>query len=691
MNIEILQPGKMVNGGHNALRALPENVSLLDLLVRESIQNSLDAGKDNQVNVNFVIGSFNPECFNSNFEGIKDKLNELYIGDSFQFLAIKDWGTYGLTGPTRTQDIKTEDKGNFYKLIYSFGENQTKEAAGGSRGVGKTIFSRIGMGLVIYYSRIKVGDGDSDIYESRLIACLIESEKSQNKLLSSSQTGIAWWGKQEGESSEVVPLTDEVEIASFLKTFGLKPYFEKETGTTIIIPYIDDQRLLSNAVREDVEDDKRRCYWYNTLNKYIKIAIQRWYYPRLINKHYNGKSLSVSINDTQLEKLEPVFGLMQALYNRASKGTAQLNDNDDFINRFNVENPNNQVESCLLPIEIGPGRILAGHVAAIVASKATLRMLPPDNNSSPFECFDLHPNSENENMPLLAFTRKPGMIVAYVQKKGKDGTWLADVPSKKNDYILAQFVLNSNCYPNNLGMSLEEYVRTGELGDHNEWIDQSINGKKQTIIDRIKKRCAKALKGQYEDRQDISQEELHDGGHGRELAGILMPPIGYGSAPRQLGGTHPGTRPNPRLRRSAKAELIDTKYNGDSIVLYYSLTQLTNVKEFSAQLKISAEGEDIDYCKYEEMFLNNPFELEQVDLYLSAGQRYQINVDKENDFIDNSDLEMNFSTTDNAACYSSNIKLHRTQIEAKMNLTLKLFDKGVSPHIVFVFKLNENE
>lgn len=699
MNIEILKPGKMVNGGHNALRALPENVSLLDLLVRESIQNSLDAGKDNQVNVNFLLGSFNSKCFNANFEGVYKRLNQLFNGDSYQFLAIKDWGTHGLTGPTRTQDLQPgADKGNFYKLIYSFGENQTNEAAGGSRGVGKTIFSRIGIGLVVYYSRINQGDG----YESRLIACLIESEKSENRLLSTSPTGIAWWGKCEDtdKGSEVVPITDEKEIKPFLSTFNIEPYCGQETGTTIIIPYIDEQKLLSNLVRDDVEGERNRNYWHNKLSAYIKIAVQRWYYPRLINNHYAGRLLSVSIDNSKIDKLEPVFGLMQALYNRAACGLTTINDENDFINRFNTEYPNNEVECSVLPVEIGTGKMRVGYVASLIASKAMLGMLPPDNNSSPFEYFDLRPNSDNENLnlPLLAFTRKPGMIVAYVQKKGEDGMWLADVPSQKDDYLLSQFVLESSCYPSNLGMTLEEYVRTGELGDHNEWIDQSINGKKQTIIERIKKRCAKALKGQYEERQEKELEGLHDGGHGRELAGILMPPIGYGNAPRNDGGHGPGSGgdgPGQRPRRGrVHEELIDTIYNGDSVILRYSLVGQSKIESFKVEFLISEEGKGITLPEYEEMFLNKPFELVQSEIVLSTGQCYCLSVEDEIDRISDGILEMEFICNYNSVdttCYSFYVKFKNNEAQnnvkvKEVKLTLKLEDKGVCPIVKFDIK-----
>jgi hypothetical protein len=59
------------------------------------------------------------------------------------------------------------------------GKNQEADGAGGSWGLGKTSFFRLGIGIVIYYTRVEIENG----YEERLIASLIESPKQKNRLL----------------------------------------------------------------------------------------------------------------------------------------------------------------------------------------------------------------------------------------------------------------------------------------------------------------------------------------------------------------------------------------------------------------------------------------------------------------------------------------------------------------------------
>lgn len=61
MKIEIAVPGRMTQSGSSLLKLIQNNnMPILDLLVRESIQNSLDAknDKDEFVAVDFLTGKF---------------------------------------------------------------------------------------------------------------------------------------------------------------------------------------------------------------------------------------------------------------------------------------------------------------------------------------------------------------------------------------------------------------------------------------------------------------------------------------------------------------------------------------------------------------------------------------------------------------------------------------------------------
>ena len=288
MEIEIAEHGRMTESGSSLLRLIQNNnIPLLDLLVRESVQNSLDAAKEKakSVKVDFVTGKFDASALNAHFDSITQKLDKKYPSayGEYDFIQIRDSDTNGLTGPVSYNDVENNQFGNLLKLVYEICKPQQNEGAGGSWGLGKTVYFRMGTGLVIYYSRINQDGRNTE----RMAACMVEDETKSNAILPSKgklKRGIAWWGKAT-EKNHTVPLEDSQEIKEILDIFGIKPYTGSETGTTIIIPYIDPERLLSDVYALN-EEDTDRPYWTRRISDYINVAIQRWYAPRIRNSSY---------------------------------------------------------------------------------------------------------------------------------------------------------------------------------------------------------------------------------------------------------------------------------------------------------------------------------------------------------------------------------------------------------------------
>ena len=136
MRIEIAQHGRMSESGSSLLRLIQnQDMPLLDLLVREAIQNSLDAANGKAfVNVDFSVKPFESKALSRQLEGITEKLDQRFSGKSYDSLIISDSNTVGLTGPVRYEDVRGQDFGNCLKLIYEICKPQTNEGAGGSSG-----------------------------------------------------------------------------------------------------------------------------------------------------------------------------------------------------------------------------------------------------------------------------------------------------------------------------------------------------------------------------------------------------------------------------------------------------------------------------------------------------------------------------------------------------------------------------
>ena len=197
MKIEIAEPGRMTQSGSSLLKLIQNNnMPILDLLVRESIQNSLDAKneKDPYVTVEFYTGQFDKKILNSELEGITDALNERFWKQNYNYIAVRDSNTVGLTGKLHYDEVIDNQYGNLLKLIYEISKPQEMEGAGGSWGLGKTVYFRVGIGLVIYYSRIINECGE---FESRLAASFVENEMFDDSIIPAlsgkSKRCIAWW------------------------------------------------------------------------------------------------------------------------------------------------------------------------------------------------------------------------------------------------------------------------------------------------------------------------------------------------------------------------------------------------------------------------------------------------------------------------------------------------------------------
>ena len=217
------------------LRALQGNG--LDILVRESIQNSLDAAgsKAAPVKVDFSIKEIAKRNVIGQFdESTQEKLNGEFKNDgSCQILLIKDTVTTGLTGDRHDENSK------IYKLVYDIGRAQSDKAAGGSWGLGKTIYSNMGLGIVGFFTQTK--ESRNEVSQKLIFAGLEDETKDLAERFTNSPSGIAWWGDKNGD-----PITNQAKIKNLLKNFGSPSFDAGDTGTIIIIPFFgrSDSSLL---------------------------------------------------------------------------------------------------------------------------------------------------------------------------------------------------------------------------------------------------------------------------------------------------------------------------------------------------------------------------------------------------------------------------------------------------------------
>lgn len=557
MKIEIAEHGRMTESGSSLLRLIQnQSMPLLDLLVREAVQNSLDATnkKDPSVKVDISVRDFQAKELNRNFDSIQHALNSKFPSNQlYKCIVIRDSNTFGLTGPVRYNDMVNNEFGNLLKLVYEICKPQQNEGAGGSWGLGKTIYFRVGIGLVIYYSRIF----QNGKYVSRLAACLVEDETRADSIIPSRggvKRGIAWWGDNDGKN-RTVPIQNEREIQRLLSVFNIPPYTEKETGTTVIIPYINQENLLHEVYAKN-EDAEHKPYWTSNIESYISVAIQRWYAPRFLNTQYSyGAYLSPSVNGKKLSvaKMLPLFRVIRELYILSCERIIE----DSFIEESGASAI---IERINVREVFIPGTSCAGKLAFLKITKEQLLMVAPQNNKSPYQQITncIAPMEEGKNTPIIMFTRRPGMIVGY----DFSGIWTHRMPyTNENEFIIGLFVANSSNKMKNIvdfrtheEITLEEYIRQGEKADHASWTDRNISGTNPRVISKIQNGVIKKISQKFKEK-DLDITEKKNIGLGHALANILLPSSDFGRQP--IIPTPPTPKPTPFVR-SKKTKLTVT-------------------------------------------------------------------------------------------------------------------------------------
>lgn len=637
MKLEIAKMGRMAQTGSSLLRLIQnDHTPILDLLIRESVQNSIDASKEDSKWVGYDISTkeFVKSKATSHFEGISEKLNAKFANERQKSIVIRDYNTTGLTGPIHQEYVKENDFGNLLKLIYEISKPQEKIGAGGSWGLGKTIYFRVGIGLVVYYSRIKKDDGT---YASRLAACLVEDETREDRLLPEEgnlRRGIAWWGQSHNDDS-TKPITDEGEIRKILQDFNVPEYRGDETGTTVIIPFINEETIIPKR------DNDAPLWWHTSVEHYLYIALQRWYSPKIDNNHYPyGAYLKASVNGEIItrDKLEPVFSIINTLYTFAAT--------DKWVSNNYLKQDMVNVEEIKLHRTLQ--HIVAGRVAFTKVDRDTLKMGVPDNKKSPFEYLELGETGET-NPPIVLYLRKPGMIVSYeTESKWTNGVENTD----KDEYIIAVFVPKSEnlVTASNANISLDEYLRQGEKADHSSWDDIILGGRKHTIVERIQKGVSKSIRQVYSDTEK-DENTTRSGALSKALAKVLLPPVGFGTAPggktkRPTRGTTGG-----RNNKKGKLQVRNTEFGRDNTLkLDFYIDLPSNVCYVDIDLQVESEGA--------KRYRGNEWEKES-----EVGVPFPVEIVGLSLFNENSDIEYTI------------IKTERFQVSDKIRIYTKDIDK----------------
>ncbi len=266
------QKDEIIHASHEAeFFDLEEN---LEAIVREAVQNSMDATseKNPMVTVRFVYGR-TPGDLSSLFSGMEKHLHGVGklshdLGSSgFEFLAIEDFETTGLTGSTSKDSIDA-DNGNFFNFWWFDGSTRKGIEKGGRWGIGKYSFFEA--------SKVKTFWGISvtepDFHPNLMGRVLLKPHKIENRRFTSD-------GIYSGINYE--PIQQEDTINLFYDSFNLNR--GKLPGFSLIIPYPVDSISNSERIAEDILTTVLKHYLYSIVAGKLKVVIDTFFNANYIH------------------------------------------------------------------------------------------------------------------------------------------------------------------------------------------------------------------------------------------------------------------------------------------------------------------------------------------------------------------------------------------------------------------------
>jgi hypothetical protein len=233
----------------------PEVLTDISSLVRESIQNSIDARVDSTapVIVKFTIGTLDGAASAPFFSGLQAHLSSVFEGpnapavnNQVRFLALEDFNTTGLAGDTRidTAPLGQEAGSSYTYFIHVEGASNKGEGKKGKWGVGKIVFQKLSAikTFFVYTERPleSAPDGETRLWVGQSI---LKFHNIGGKTFQPD----GWFAKINADQV-FAPYTG-AEADTLASSWGISR--SNEPGLSVVIPYIPTTVQIS-AIRDSI-------------------------------------------------------------------------------------------------------------------------------------------------------------------------------------------------------------------------------------------------------------------------------------------------------------------------------------------------------------------------------------------------------------------------------------------------------
>ena len=281
-----------------------DDVQLSETIVRESIQNSLDAAIDDPSDIKVSFRWLNksdglePDFFNQIFEEQLKHAKEAGLDiDSVDFenptaLIIEDFGTKGLTG-----NIKEKDDDNFSDFWRRHGKSHKTGKSRGRWGLGKLVYSTTSQLGAFFGATHREGDSSIHVMGQTVL--------NLRKVDGKEYPPHGFFADTEGEDifSEIpVPIKDNALVEKFVSQFSLNR--KNTSGLSVVIPFPNPDFSLDGMIGVAIEN-----YFYSIITKQLVLQFDGIEINNTNIRELAHKYASESISD-----IDQVFDFIEEAY-----------------------------------------------------------------------------------------------------------------------------------------------------------------------------------------------------------------------------------------------------------------------------------------------------------------------------------------------------------------------------------------
>jgi len=242
-------------------------------LVREAIQNSLDAAVEEKVVVRFRFGTVQDSVRDRYLKGLwphvraAARTERWSLPDTtspLRFLVVEDEGTRGLEGDPK-QDDDDEDhssgiRNDFYYFWRNVGRSRKEATERGRWGLGKTVFAAASRLSAFFGLTVRRSDSRALLMGQAVLRI--------HRLRGRRYRPYGYYGRH--EDGFTMPLDDPPTCDEFAQSFGLqrcRPGLPP--GLSIVVPYPDEEITFQRIVESVV-----RHYFHPLLAGKLEVSIQ---------------------------------------------------------------------------------------------------------------------------------------------------------------------------------------------------------------------------------------------------------------------------------------------------------------------------------------------------------------------------------------------------------------------------------